>query len=43
MRTIMFSNSLAEKCPDILKLWDYDKNGIKYFIDENYIRCKVHN
>lgn len=26
MKTINSSNSLVEKCPDILALWDYDKN-----------------
>lgn len=26
MNTNSFSNSLAEKCPDILNLWDYEKN-----------------
>lgn len=26
MKTIKFSNTLAEKCPDILDLWDYEKN-----------------
>ena len=26
MKTIKDSNSLAEKCPDILDLWDYEKN-----------------
>ena len=27
MKTIKDSNSLAEKCPDILDLWDYEKNA----------------
>ncbi len=26
MRTMLLSNSLAVKCPDVLKLWDYEKN-----------------
>ena len=26
MKPIRFSNTLAEKCPDILALWDYEKN-----------------
>ncbi|MBQ2256957.1 MAG: zinc-ribbon domain-containing protein [Clostridia bacterium] len=26
MKTIMFANSLVEKCPDVLALWDYEKN-----------------
>lgn len=26
MKPILFSNNLAEKCPDVLALWDYDKN-----------------
>ena len=26
MKTILLSNSLVEKCPDILALWDYEKN-----------------
>ena len=26
MKPLLFSNSLAEKCPDILVLWDYEKN-----------------
>ena len=26
MKTILLSNSLVEKCPEILKLWDYEKN-----------------
>ena len=26
MKTILFSNSLAERCPDVLALWDYEKN-----------------
>ena len=26
MKTIMESNSLGVKCPDVLDLWDYEKN-----------------
>ena len=26
MKPILFSNTLAERCPDILALWDYEKN-----------------
>ena len=26
METILLSNSLVEKCPEILELWDYEKN-----------------